>query len=552
MASSITSFSEPQDRSLGKNARTEAGVNIDKFATLFSPATPRPSPTLDPIILDSDPMPYPRSFHHRETSASDAEFSAFVSVLPTEDPLSALDFVLPSSTKASPSPLDANDKDRNRKNSSLRFFGKFTQEAKEAAERNKRGVLDELLLHEDDPLYWLKEEQPTSGSNHLSRPSSSSPSPSPKLEAEASVPVRSDEGPETDSDASNSLLDLDHDFFASKPIQASPSSSPSHAHGSTSAVHHSPSRSPTQPAPVTLALPIANTSAASSNPAGEPSDPLTHNTAPEEHTTRRSHSYHTLSSRWMSSLLSSKPGSANLSSPDASSSSGHRGSPPLESLFHTEASSTATHKPRSRSTEQRPSAGRHANTQPPLSDARISHGTPFGHHSRSSPFGPHLYVPPTGAPGFAGERYDWDRGFSADLRLEMERDREHDGGGAGERGRQEREMIHVGRGGSGSRGGSLQGRAPGGGGGREPAEGVVGVGEFMEKKSGRVQLDGRKAMTTPVLGVALADMVRCIRGRAPSTLILYTVCRSGTTSRRWPASRGNGPCCTPSTSTASP
>ncbi|KAF8512089.1 hypothetical protein BU17DRAFT_54221, partial [Hysterangium stoloniferum] len=39
---------------------------------------------------------------------------------------------------------------------SSHFFERFTDDAKVRAEQNERRVLNELLEHEDDPLYWLE------------------------------------------------------------------------------------------------------------------------------------------------------------------------------------------------------------------------------------------------------------------------------------------------------------------------------------------------------------------------------------------------------------
>jgi hypothetical protein len=193
VASPITSLPEFQGQS---QDRIDAGINIDKFATLFSPATPRASPTLEPIDMVSGSIAYsrPRSYHHdrRDTLGSDPEFGSFVSVPAAEDPLATLGFVLPLSTEVSSLSTQVNGAGHNRKNSSLRFFGKFAQEAKEAAERNKHSVLDELLLHEDDPLYWLKEQDHdlASGSNDPSR----APSEPPESEAGTLVQEQSRDG----------------------------------------------------------------------------------------------------------------------------------------------------------------------------------------------------------------------------------------------------------------------------------------------------------------------------------------------------------------------
>jgi hypothetical protein len=46
----------------------------------------------------------------------------------------------------------------------------------------------------------------------------------------------------------------------------------------------------------------------------------------------------------------------------------------------------------------------------PFAPAVVTHST--------SPFAPTFYSPPSGAPGFKGDRYDWDKGFSDELESE--------------------------------------------------------------------------------------------------------------------------------------
>lgn len=85
--------------------------------------------------------------------------------------------------------------------------------------------------------------------------------------------------------------------------------------------------------------------------------------------------------------------------------------------------------------------------------------------TKPSPFAPHVFVPPTGAPGYKGEQYDWDKGYSMQL---------------------EQELTDV----------------------RDPVQPSPGLGDLMEKKSGTVELKGRKEMTVPVLNSLVASMVR--------------------------------------------
>ncbi|KAF9462777.1 TLD-domain-containing protein [Collybia nuda] len=419
-----------------RGSRDSDGADIDKFATLFSPVTPHASPTLEASEMKPTPVSRPRMFPS-DTPGSDSEFGSFVSVSAMDDPLALLDFDLPPPVR--PKTQQETHFDDYNANPSLSFFGKFGHEAKMAAERNKRGVLDELLLHEDDPLYWLKDGS-TSGMNETVWPRQE-----PKMQ-----------GYQAHTDASSSILDLDPDFFTTR----TPSTPPPQPKVS---LPQTPSRSPTLPGPATLAPPIADTTSVS--PLDEIHDPLSApSTSTRPPSSPRSHSYQTmstLSSRWMSSLLpAAKPTT-------------HSPSPSLESLFAFDtASAPPRNQQRSRSSDRPPA---HATTLPPY-PAQISHGTPFGRSNKPSPFASHTYTPPTGAPGFAGDRYDWDKGFSAELEHELVVDE-----------RKGRDLRGV----------------PG-----ESKHAKVTVSQFMEKKSGSVELSGRKAATTPVLSAALANAIR--------------------------------------------
>ena len=165
-------------------------------------------------------------------------------------------------------------------------------------------------------------------------------------------------------------------------------------------------------------------------------------------------------------------------------------------------------------------AGTSPSAAPHVRAASITHETPFGSH---------VFAPISGAPGFMGERYDWDKGYSSGLMREMregakdgsvERDRgresgaaERDsdvdraegwGGGVKAKGRRESVARRI-RGKIEEKMGAAKKEKVGG----QDKENE-GVGEFMEKKSGSIELDGRKDATTPVLDVALADTVECL------------------------------------------
>lgn len=110
----------------------------DLFATLFSPATPRASPTLRPVP-DEPPI---RPVRHSRSASIDSDFGSFVSVPSSEDPLHQLDQEF-SPVPFSPAP-------------NFDFFDRFTDDAKAATERNKKDLLDELLQHERDPTAFLR------------------------------------------------------------------------------------------------------------------------------------------------------------------------------------------------------------------------------------------------------------------------------------------------------------------------------------------------------------------------------------------------------------
>ncbi|KAG5637154.1 hypothetical protein H0H81_005598 [Sphagnurus paluster] len=442
----------------------------DKFATLFSPATPRASPTPESMSgkygpIPARPLPRPRSVR-RDTS--DSDFGDFVSVSASEDPLGSFEFEEATAAVA----------DRSSKGSN--FFDKFAQDAKAAADRNKHNVLDELLMHEDDPLYWLKDEGKIGGDDTTIQPDKSSP---PDLTGAPEIPL---------SDPSSPLNDLDHDFFTTKPSSNTLNEPrPHHPHRNTTRPDHSPTRSSTLALPATLAPPLADTSIATPTPSEPISDPLS-STVPRP---IPQHSYSTLgtfSSRWMASLL---PSSAK--SPPR---------PTLDSLFSEPApQQKARHAHSTSRPASPPPPGsqfraislppghahphahqhQHAHTAPSVKDVHISHGTPF-----AAPFAPHVFTPPTGAPGYAGEAYDWDKGYSEELERDLQ---------VGAHGEREREMIKVGVGVGGGSRGSVVGKPKDAAMAKQLARDSLDVGLLIEQRLGKVELCERKASTTPVL-----------------------------------------------------
>lgn len=109
----------------------------DVFATLFSPATPRASPTLRPV--PDEPI---RPVRHSRSVSVDSDFGSFVSVPSNEDPLHQLDQEF---SPAAFSPVQ-----------NFGFFDRFTEDAKAATEKSKKELLGELLENEADPSSFLR------------------------------------------------------------------------------------------------------------------------------------------------------------------------------------------------------------------------------------------------------------------------------------------------------------------------------------------------------------------------------------------------------------
>lgn len=113
----------------------------DLFAALFSPPTPPASPLPFGTAAATSTNKPLSSIHSRKFSTSSVEFGSFVSVPATDDPLY-------TEQQAAFPPISPT--------SGLEFFDQFTDHAAKS-NAQKRRVLDELLLHEDDPLYWVND-----------------------------------------------------------------------------------------------------------------------------------------------------------------------------------------------------------------------------------------------------------------------------------------------------------------------------------------------------------------------------------------------------------
>ena len=304
----------------------------------------------------------------------------------------------------------------------------FTYDATQRASAARSQVLDELLLHEDDPMWFVHEGSNDAGVANDAE--AEPPSPHATLVNEIT------DSPSKDSDivkrtSKSFLLDIDHDYFRpshSPPSHASPRSlSPIR--------HRMPSRSSSIPPPA-IAPPIACPLTASPPTVHYLQfDPLVdggHIKPPDSSIqaptlSERSSSLSSLSSKLMSSLLRS-----TQTSPPSTPVSKIADTQPTildHAEEHTSASTIDSHLPvltENDSIPQRPLAL--SSTMSPASEGRVTHFSvskqriPFAPaivtHS-TSPFAPSFYNSPSGAPGFKGDRYDWDKGFSDALESEQ-------------------------------------------------------------------------------------------------------------------------------------
>ena len=151
----------------------EHDPNVDKFSSLFMPSAPRASPTLLPVPAHTSSNTF-RSQVQKERSVTD-DSRSFVSA--DEDPLSlSLTSENPSLAVTTTFESDKDDDElfttplsqsmsvpqpshqpTHPGNPSLTFFDKSVQDAKKNSEKRRKGLVDELLKCEDNPLYFLHE-----------------------------------------------------------------------------------------------------------------------------------------------------------------------------------------------------------------------------------------------------------------------------------------------------------------------------------------------------------------------------------------------------------
>ncbi|KAF8890834.1 TLD-domain-containing protein [Gymnopilus junonius] len=528
-----------------QNADTFASLVADQEHSLFDQASRLNSHT------NASPLPHRRT---ESISSQQSDFGAFVSVPSSEDPLSAdlWDFdeqqpqlpVAETPTTATPAGFDqarqavADDDDHNpgthsqpvsallppprpssqssssvsintfssssQNNSTLSFFDQFAQNAKERSQARSSHLLDELFLHQDDPLYFVKDQKPADKPDEkpnelgsatappailppsllspplIPLPTSTLPSPlaSPGAIA-SSAPVLSPSlavvSPQPQQKHPHSLLDvdlndeLDHDYFR---VSQSDAHVPHKQFTLSPHLRSPPTRSSSISVPVpTVAPPVASSEGAvSSQPHSPPAavsyvvshhlatSPLASSAVDHPHLNNHhtngsedggipkltSRSSFNLPGKWMSTLLRSAPSPGDVAAKILPA------SPSIESVFgagsrtageiSTSPSSSTSPLPQvsvsamtSPLPSQEPTLHRRSSTSP--SRRRIPRQPSFTHSNPftppaptasvvhgASPFAPHVYIPPTGAPGFKGEQYTWDKGYSEELEAEREKE----------------------------------------------------------------------------------------------------------------------------------
>ncbi|KAJ7270628.1 TLD-domain-containing protein [Mycena haematopus] len=444
----------------------EAEEAFDKFSTLFSPPTPRASPVLDPLSL---PEQIQGVADHAELS-SDSDFGSFVSISAEQDPLSLM---TPTPGLDLRTPMQPDARPGQTRTPSQTFFDQFSKSAKERTETMKHGLLDELLMHEDDPLYWIKDQ--------------SASTPSPPLEEEDLLPS------ENTKYMSESLSDIDLEFFASRQTKTIP-----HRRSSSSSSHlRSPTRSPTVTLAPTLAPPLASTSTSDDAPGFNFPSHVSRFQTPVRNGSLASLASLSKSSgaKWVASFLPTPLSAPSTSIPNANL------------LPQSPTASTSSLA----SSLNLPPPPPHQHPHPAAAPARVpemSHFTPFGAKN------PAAYAPPTGAPGFRGTAsYDWDRGFSHALERDLGVMPPADEHLAPYSDFDDGDELPL-----STANGAPRRPSPGNENGHGPSVKKDGVGVLLEKKmSGVINLVGRREGT---VGVLTPELVALIHPHLPALLRL--------------------------------
>lgn len=323
-------------------------------------------------------------------SPTSPEFGSFVQASAVDDDplLGAMDSLIdaPPNLDKEHSALTAPSKNE---------FDRFAEEAKARNESNERRLLDELRKHDSDPLSWLGKSDSNKADEEEKRGLEDEGSTSNLISA-----LR---------EAGSTPIDLTTPRTEDAPFSTTPKSE--HVHDqpslaratSDTSLHDTRSRAPSH---LTPSSPLSTSSLGTSFARG-----------------------------WMSTLLSSSHAASASSSPSSVLGSHSPDAPspqpegalstsPTQSRLQALFSRTST-QPLSSARTPSPSSMRHARFMTdghlPTHAATLPVSLPSGIPTASalaapgsSPFASHAYIPPSGAPGFAGDR-NWNTsGFEFD------------------------------------------------------------------------------------------------------------------------------------------
>lgn len=318
------------------------------------------------------------------------------------------------------------------RNVSLDYFGQFTTTAKVASEQKRKGVLDELLEHQDDPLYFLAAQMDDPPPSHQSTtldllseepelqddptyttPTSNVPFPPPSSStlSQEQIPCHAPVLSPHESIADALASDLDMSSKSHPCTHSSPRAPHAHPHNRSPVLTPSRKRSLSSLAglprtgtalPPRLSGNASPPSASSPNASGV-SLPLS---VGLDKAQGSGHEDGRVKERELNrERHSASPSQATLS----------RISSNLVSTFLSGASKHA----RSGTPPSSSTAGTHSSSHPTLSSIYSDHSSFSSMSHRGSPFVSTPFVPPSGAPGFTGDR-NWDKGFYDALQRDKE------------------------------------------------------------------------------------------------------------------------------------
>jgi len=292
------------------------------------------------------------------------------------DPLSALQ---PEPTHARSDPV-SRTRSRDPSSSSSSYGAgastDFFAGATQRSQQNRANVLDELLAHEDEPMYWVDRSKEA----HYVEDGLREGIHTPLFEAPPTIAVTHPEP---------AVVRL--------PVVSPP--------GAVDDDAVSPPPSP--PTPFDTPLPNTRTASTSPERRNRPRTRKSSSASSPPPTSAQSPPLATLGRKWMSTLLSNVPGAVAADGGDVATPSFAPGMHRQDSLAML--NETMRHSPPSHNSNLSHSQSHSQSPRPRPSvlvsaSAVTSHGTPFAYKP---------YVPPSGAPSFTGDR-TWDKGFEYD------------------------------------------------------------------------------------------------------------------------------------------